>query len=327
MLLRLGERRVTESITSTIVTPPERLRQLDITPTRIRPPTVLQRPIRVKTFPLPTISSPMMCGIDREEIEALQFLGLTTWESKAYLALVKAGPLRASELSFLSNVPRPKLYMTMRLLDGKGLAHVAPSNPETFAAVSPLAALISKAQEISNQAASALGILQKLAEQHELTVNNTHQLELPREANELWHIDGRKYIYRSVDRMLRHAANSICYYATAAGLVRAYKAHAECLEDAAKRGVNVRLLAQTSKGIRWVVREFAAVANTRRTARPLAVNFVCVDGRELVVFENSPGDFDVDSGGDRAAWTTNRLLVEGYESLFDREWEYSSALQ
>jgi hypothetical protein len=82
-----------------------------------------------------------------------------------------------------------------------------------------------------------------------------------------------------------------------------------------------------TKDIRSVARELATVVKIRRTASPLGVNLVCIDGRELVVIENSPGDFDVEKGGDTAAWTTNRLLVEACESLFDREWENSSPLQ
>jgi hypothetical protein len=68
------------------------------------------------------------------------------------------------------------------------------------------------------------------------------------------------------------------------------------------------------------------VVKIRRTTKPLAANFVCIDGQELVVIENSPGDFDVDRGTDRAAWTTNKLLVGLYENLFERVWESSSPL-
>jgi hypothetical protein len=124
--------------------------------------------------------------------------------------------------------------------------------------------------------------------------------------------------------MLRRAAKSISYYVTPAGLVRAYKAHADYLEKVGKRGVVVRLLAQTTKDIHLVTQELAAVVKVRRTAKPLAANFVCIDGQELVVMENSPGDFDVDRGEDRAAWTTNKLLVGLYENLFERVWENSS---
>jgi sugar-specific transcriptional regulator TrmB len=268
--------------------------------------------------------SPIAPTIDKEEIRALQLLGLTPYEAKAYLGLVKNGPLGGTELAFLSHVPRPKLYGALRCLERKGLIHLTPSIPETFTAVSPLTVLDAKAREIADSAASVLEVVQKLAEEYALKANGTGRLELPTEANELWHIDGPKQIYDRVGQMLRRAVKSISYWATPAGLVRAYKAHADYLEKVGKRGVVVRLLAQTSKGIHLVTEELAAVVKIRRTTKPLAANFVCIDGQELVVIENSPGDFDVDRGTDRAAWTTNKLLVGLYENLFERVWESSS---
>jgi hypothetical protein len=75
-----------------------------------------------------------------------------------------------------------------------------------------------------------------------------------------------------------------------------------------------------------VAEELAAVVKIRRTTKPFATNFVCIDGQELVVIENSPDDFDDEKGRDRAAWTTNKLLVGLYENLFERVWENSPAL-
>jgi sugar-specific transcriptional regulator TrmB len=269
---------------------------------------------------------PVVPGDIHEEVGALQLLRLTFYEAKTYLALVKNGPLKASEIGFLSNVPRPKVYGALRLLERKGLVRVTPSNPQIFRATSPLAALKAKADELVNQAAFTRRIIQKLAEEHELTKLSSNRLEIPREANELWYIEGREHIYDIVAEMLRHAAKSISYYATPAGLVRAYKAHAEHLENVAKRGAVVRVLAQTSKDNHAVAREMAAIVKIRKTTKPFIANFVCIDGRELVVIENSPNDFNIETGGDTAAWTTNRLLVQLYENLFERVWENASCI-
>jgi sugar-specific transcriptional regulator TrmB len=310
-----------------MVTPSARPDQFDSIATRMDTPALSRPPNRPLALQKLSFSFPIVFEIDTEEIGALQMLGLTLNEARTYLTLLKKGALKASELAFLSHVPRSKLYATMRLLDKKGLVHIAPSKPETFTAVSPSAILIERAREISDQATAVLEILQKLGAQQKLRTANLSELGFPREANELWHITGRKHIYDSVNRMLRSSASSVSYYATASGLVRAYKAHAENLEGADKRGVTVRLLTQTTRHVSSVAKELAVVVRSRRTVRPLGVNFVCVDRRELVVMEDSPGDFDIEKGEDTAAWTTNRLLVEAYESLFEKEWENSSPLQ
>jgi sugar-specific transcriptional regulator TrmB len=272
-------------------------------------------------------SSPLVPGgIREEEVGALQLLRLTFYEARVYLALVKNGPLKSSEVGFLSGVPRPKVYGALRLLEGKGLVRITPSSPLTFRAVSPLEALKAKADALVNQAVSTQEIIQKLAEEHELGEQRGSRVGLPREANELWYIDGREHIYHTVAQMLRRAVKSISYYATPAGLVRAYKAHAQHLENVTKRGVAVRVLAQASKESHIVARELAAIIRIRKTTKPLAVNFVCVDGRELVVIDDCPNDFDVETGTDTAAWTKNRLLVQLYENLFERVWENASSV-
>jgi len=263
---------------------------------------------------------------DKEEVRALQLLGLTSCEARAYLSLVKNGPLGGTELAFLSYVNRTRLYGALRDLKRKGLIKLMPTVPETFTAVSPLTVLNARAREMADQAASVLEVVQKLAEEYAAKAKGGGPLELPKEANELWHIEGRKHIYQRVDQMLRRAARSISYYVTPAGLVRAYKAQAAYLEKASKRGVVVRLLAQTSKDAHLIAQEFAAVARIRRTTKPFATNFVCIDGEELVVIESSPDNFDAENGADTAAWTTNKLLVGLYENLFERIWESSPAL-
>jgi sugar-specific transcriptional regulator TrmB len=268
----------------------------------------------------------MRARIDDEEIGALQLLHLTLYEAKLYLALIKNGPLKASEAGFLGHVPRPKVYGALRYLQRKGLVHIAPSNPATFRAASPMAVLKDRADELVDQAAVAKETVRKLAQEHELTKHHHCRSELPREANELWYIDGREHIYHRVAQMLERAADSISYYATPAGLVRAYKAHSECLENAAKHGAVVRVLAQSGRENYVVAQELAAVVKIRKTTKPLAANFVCVDGRELVVVENCPNDFDVRNGSDKAAWTTNELLVQLYENLFERVWENASSV-
>jgi sugar-specific transcriptional regulator TrmB len=266
----------------------------------------------------------MPTRIHDAEIGALQLLNLTLYEAKAYLALVKNGPLKASEVGFLGQVPRPKVYGALRHLQTKGLAHIVPSNPAAFSAASPMAVLITQADELVNQAVLTQETVRKLAQEHELTKHGSRRSEFPREVNELWYVEGREHIYSRVAQMLERSTNSISYYATPAGLVRAYKAHSECLENAAKRGAAVRVLGQASKDNHIVARELAAIVKIRKTTKPLAANFVCIDGRELVVIENCPNDFDIKNGTDKAAWTTNELLVELYENLFERVWENAS---
>jgi hypothetical protein len=58
----------------------------------------------------------------------------------------------------------------------------------------------------------------------------------------------------------------------------------------------------------------------KRLEKPFATNFVSVDSEELIVLESKPDDLRTDRGSDLAIWTTNKLLIELHEQMFERIW-------
>ncbi|MCL6612363.1 MAG: hypothetical protein K6T66_12550 [Peptococcaceae bacterium] len=67
-----------------------------------------------------------------ELVKSLSQLGLTTYEAKAYLALLQRHPVNGNELSRLSGVPGPKIYETLDRLTAKGLASPLETEPVTY---------------------------------------------------------------------------------------------------------------------------------------------------------------------------------------------------
>ena len=73
-----------------------------------------------------------------EEAEALlKHLGLTEYEAKAYVTLIKNGTLTADKISALGRIPLPRVYDTMSSLASKGLIFVSKTRPQTFRVVDP----------------------------------------------------------------------------------------------------------------------------------------------------------------------------------------------
>jgi hypothetical protein len=92
------------------------------------------------------------------------------------------------------------------------------------------------------------------------------------------------------------------------------------LEKVSKRGVRVHMLSPVNSENAGVAREISEILEFKPLDSALGQNFVTVDGRELVVIETSPEDFRTDQGADRGVWTTNRIMVELHDQLFDRLW-------
>ena len=71
----------------------------------------------------------------------LTSLGLTSYEAKAYLALLRRDSSTAAQAARLANVPRQRIYDVLATLVDKGLASTRPGQVAKYAAVAPELAL------------------------------------------------------------------------------------------------------------------------------------------------------------------------------------------
>jgi HTH-type transcriptional regulator, sugar sensing transcriptional regulator len=78
---------------------------------------------------------------DPEHVGQLVGLGLTQYEAKAYLGLIRRDSMTAAELSRLTGVPRQRIYDVLEGLVGKGLASVRPGETVRHTAVPPAVAV------------------------------------------------------------------------------------------------------------------------------------------------------------------------------------------
>jgi sugar-specific transcriptional regulator TrmB len=264
-------------------------------------------------------------AIEERDIAALRRLGLTEYESRIYLALIKMGPLKASEVSFFGQVPRTKSYGAMKELEQKGLVRVTPGKPETYAPRSPNEVLLPLVSKLNSDVRESEEVVQSLSVAFESS--KFVKRDVPRESSEFWQIDGRQNVFNKMNQILSDAIKTINYCTSAVGLIRAYKAHAEILEKAKKRGAIVRVLAPLSSENTGVANEVAEFVSFKNLDKPFVENFVIVDARDLVVIEPKPEDLRTDRGSDSAIWTRNRLMVELHEQLFDRVWNALPAME
>ncbi len=70
-------------------------------------------------------------------VDRLVRLGLTTYEARAYLALVRRDAYTAAQVARQSGVPRQRIYDVLGTLVEKGLASTRPGTVVKYAAISP----------------------------------------------------------------------------------------------------------------------------------------------------------------------------------------------
>lgn len=71
-----------------------------------------------------------------QAVELLQQLGLKEYEAKSFVALSRLPSGTAKKISDISEVPRTRVYDSIRVLESKGLVESQQSSPQQFRAVS-----------------------------------------------------------------------------------------------------------------------------------------------------------------------------------------------
>jgi sugar-specific transcriptional regulator TrmB len=79
--------------------------------------------------------------VDGANLDRLQRLGLTSYEARAYLALLRRDSSTAAETARLAGLPRQRVYDVLSSLVEKGLASTRPGKAVKYAATPPEQAL------------------------------------------------------------------------------------------------------------------------------------------------------------------------------------------
>lgn len=136
--------------------------------------------------------------------EKLYDLGLTKYETKIYLTLLKNGPLKGGEVSKLSGVPHGRTYEVLLNLVKKGLINVINIKPKIFKIVDPKIAInnylnlqINKLQNLKKQIPHDLSLVKKLRDKEIVTPEKIDIIWGTRNINPMLdqkYIESKKYI-------------------------------------------------------------------------------------------------------------------------------------
>jgi sugar-specific transcriptional regulator TrmB len=99
-----------------------------------------------------------------------KILGLNSYEIKVFLALIKKGKQKASDLSKESSVPNGKIYETLHILEEKGLIQVIPESIKLYVA-RPLTHLKELVQEKIKELNSFTKDIDEFKEVHDQQIN------------------------------------------------------------------------------------------------------------------------------------------------------------
>lgn len=161
-------------------------------------------------------------------VGALSSLGLTGYEAKCYVALLRLGRGSAREVSEVSTVPRSRVYDATKSLHDRGFVDIEYSNPRTYRPVS---------------LDRALDLIATQRQSHERTLKEA-AARLPasdadEETDGVWTVSNRETVRDRESKLLDGATDDVVAFARTGHLRRPFLAD---LSRTVRRGVDVTLL-------------------------------------------------------------------------------------
>jgi len=237
--------------------------------------------------------------ISEEAKKVLREVGLTEYETRAYLSLLEHGAMTASEVSEHGSVPYSKVYETLNSLERKGWIEAERGRPSRYFPKSPFEALEATRLRIEDMVSGwkqvVLGELQPLYERREL-----------REKPDIWILRGEFSVLAKLQEMLSTAKKELMVAAPAfaKSFVEACVSMLSRLRDS---GVNVQVM---------VTKDFGKTVDVRevRVRDGMFGGGVIVDSKEALLFlgEDKPT---------LVIWSNHTGLVKFARDYFQYLWE------
>ncbi|MEM8863185.1 MAG: helix-turn-helix domain-containing protein [Chloroflexota bacterium] len=228
-----------------------------------------------------------------QAINALENLGFSTYEAKAYLGLLSENPINGYKLSKITGVPRSRIYETADRLVEKGFATKLDADPVEYA---PLGI-----EGLNHN-------LKQSFDDHLTTLNReVEMMAIANRSELLWNIQGYGPMMSRIRTMLKRATRSI-YLVAWAEMLEALR------NDLTEIGNEKKLIILSCGSIEELpgTHYNHAFEQELVAADERSVNLV-IDGREVLIGSTEPADQCV------AFWSQNQALIQVTEEYIRHE--------
>jgi sugar-specific transcriptional regulator TrmB len=254
-------------------------------------------------------------GADAQLAEGLANLGLTEYEIRVYLAILRHPRSRVPEIARWSEVPQPKVYATLKRLIERGLCESLLGPINRYAALPPQEAfrpLIEDMKAREQETKSAVSALKS-----EFGESNK---SLSRREGRIKLFQGKHAAGRNFKFLLSNAEEAVCVLARIPLVV---SDDATIIKELVARGVDIRLLVEVSDEHRGEVNDILSeqreTGARMRLIEKLPMRMAIFDNKitALPMVDPQPGEGD----GFIMLEIRNQSLSEGFTNMFDMLWE------
>jgi sugar-specific transcriptional regulator TrmB len=260
------------------------------------------------------------------EVEDLVDFGLTVLQARAYVALLRLGNARASQISSAIGTVRPETYRVLRELALKGLVERSPGLPSIFIALPPnrtvpllLAHFRNRFRELEHK---QNGLIKSLRSQASGIDNSLYRIGLT-------FTTADNFQQRNI-LLIKHARRDYAAIISKFGLsiigggVLA-EDYMQALIHAKRRGVRMRMISEVdAHNLRYA--DSISHHVEMRKFSDIQFYFQIFDKREMIFGPASTVDeINRPEKSTRNAdlWTNNRKFIDGTYAIFEKLWSVS----
>jgi sugar-specific transcriptional regulator TrmB len=167
---------------------------------------------------------------DADAVDALEELGLTSYEARVFVALQKLGVGSASDVDRIADVPRSQVYGAAEKLADRGLLELQQSNPIRYRPVALAEARERLRDRHETQADRAFEYLEAVQSEHAETDGRQEAV---------WTLRGRDSTERRAIALIEAAGETVVY---GGGPETLSESVADALRDRASAGVTVTVV-------------------------------------------------------------------------------------
>jgi sugar-specific transcriptional regulator TrmB len=232
----------------------------------------------------------------------LEEFGLSKYESMAYITLVSRGTLGASEIAYYSNLPRTKIYTTLKKLERKKLSTLSSQKPMIAAATPP------------NEAFGDIVTLheRRLASMHNILEN----LEKLRQEGKKSY-EEKKYlilepniVVRKIEELILSSKSSIDLILDSWGQNVVFQCKSS-IAAASKKGINIKMLLGIESLITDGISTMPDGVETR--ADTISGNILIFDYKKIIFIDSTNGKASLVMTADP--------FGSAYINLFHEKWK------
>lgn len=247
-------------------------------------------------------------------------LGLSKYETRAYVSLVMEGTCEARKLSMKCGVPRTKIYFTLNKLKERGLVYELPGEPRRFAATSPIGAfdqyLSHLREEVSSKVISLVRSRELVSFLEQEYAETRSIIGLKKE--EVWIVLDHSEIVKKIRELLSQAKRDVTLITTEEDFIFFYKTFEKTLDDLVKAGVSVRIGTKVNSRNKYLAQELRYMCKVKDVDFCLPILYLCVDDQASLLAKLSHNNPSVKDEENLAVFWNNASLSCLLSSLFPR---------